>query len=70
MEGGSSSKWDSRPSATHIGDQCLQKLHGWRRQVPFQNAALAVAPHTFVSRVHSRSRDVYGRRLKRNVFAL
>ena len=47
MEGGSFSKCGSRLSAAHIRLKNLQQLQG-SRAVPFQNGALALAPHTFV----------------------
>ena len=56
MEGGSFSKFGSRFSAAHIRRKSVQQLQGWRA-VPFQNAALAFAPRTFVLNVSNSYRD-------------
>ena len=47
MEGGWFSKLGPLLSAAHIRLKRFQQLEGWR-PVPFQNAALAIAPRTFV----------------------
>eukprot|EP00959_Pyramimonas_sp_CCMP1952_P306132 6406692-Pyramimonas_sp.AAC.1 len=45
MEGGSFSKWGSRPGAADIRLKSLQQLHGWRAR-GFQDGALASGPRT------------------------
>eukprot|EP00959_Pyramimonas_sp_CCMP1952_P373248 7816577-Pyramimonas_sp.AAC.1 len=68
MEGGSFSKCGSRLRAAHIQFKQLQELHGLRT-VPFQNVALALAPHTFIetcaniSRIEGGSLSKCGSRL-------
>eukprot|EP00959_Pyramimonas_sp_CCMP1952_P390590 8185164-Pyramimonas_sp.AAC.1 len=53
MEGQSFSKCGSRLHAARNRFQHLQELHGWRPG-RFQNAAVALAPRTFVSNRASR----------------
>ena len=54
LQGGWFSKLGSLLSAAHIRLKRFQQLQGWR-PVPFQNAALAIAPRTFAHiRAHAK----------------
>eukprot|EP00959_Pyramimonas_sp_CCMP1952_P384534 8059044-Pyramimonas_sp.AAC.1 len=63
MDSGWFSKRGSRLSTAHIRFKALQNLHGLRA-VPFQNVALALAPHTFVVNICKGFTGSHGQRTR------